>query len=465
MKLLTIPVATALVAGSLSAAAPAAEKRAGTDTTTVHLAQCSGTPGLFGGGLLYGITGTNQPPQSYYSELKINYQSSGGAQFDPSPGGFATSASSYNFRFSTVVDAFKRIQANRGVLIIKMADLWGADETTNNSFPFPGDNGDWSKYDAFLQQIIADVRKNGMANSYTTQLELWNEPDINFGGRPQAQFNEMWVRGVNTLRKAFPQGGTFLPLVGPSTANNPGSRNGWWDSFLGYVQGHGGTSAQPDVWNWHLEENGVSNDPIPPAQALPGYVQSYGLNTGLGLQNNEYGVRDQQKPSYSAWFFARYERLRINGLRGNWEGGAKLNDLMADLLIKNGDGSYSTNGEYVAHRYYAQEMTAQGLAPCSTTSGKSVDSFAVAGQNNVRALLGSQFYTGTANFAFDGVNKYFGSARSVKASVYRVPHNNGAAVTAGALVSTRSYNVVNNAVTVPINADNGNDAWYVDLHL
>lgn len=127
-----------------------------------------------------------------YSDLKINYQSSGGAQFDASPAGYATSMSSYNLRFKTVVDAFKRIRQNNGVLIVKMADLWGADETTNNSFLFPGDNGDWTKYDAFIQQVISDVKANGMANSYTTQLELWNEPDINFGGRPQSVSVPLW---------------------------------------------------------------------------------------------------------------------------------------------------------------------------------------------------------------------------------------------------------------------------------
>ena len=67
-----------------------------------------------------------------------------------------------------------------------MADLWGADETTGTGFAFPGDNGDWTTYDAFIARFISDLKANGMANSFTTQLELWNEPDINFGGRPQS---------------------------------------------------------------------------------------------------------------------------------------------------------------------------------------------------------------------------------------------------------------------------------------
>lgn len=121
----------------------------------------------------------------------------------------------------------------------------------------------------------------------------------------------MFIRGVKALRAAFPSKGTFLPLVGPSTANNPGTKNDWWNSFLAALKAGGGTSVQPDVWNWHMEGGG-NNDPIPPAQALPGYVQGYGLTTGIGLQNNEFGVLNQQKPSYSAWFMSRYERLKFN---------------------------------------------------------------------------------------------------------------------------------------------------------
>lgn len=230
-------------------------KRAG-DTTTVNLNQCSGSPQLFGQGVLYGMSGTGAPLQQYITELKVNYESNGGAQSDASPAGYATSINSYNYRFQQVLNAYKRIRANNGVLIVKMADLWGADETTNNSFKFPGDNGDWTTYDNFINQMISDLKANGMANSYSTQLELWNEPDINFGGRPQSQFNAMFVRGTKALRAAFPKGGAFLPLVGPSSATPPANGQGFWQSFLGYLQSNGGQAYQPDVWNWHMEGGG-----------------------------------------------------------------------------------------------------------------------------------------------------------------------------------------------------------------
>lgn len=300
-----------LTAAAMSMGSPVSHVKRDTDITTVHLDQCTGTPQHWSQGILYGMTGNNTPPQFYINDIGVNYESAGGAQVDAQPAGYASSMASYDRRFASLVEAYQRIKAANGVLIVKFADLWGADETTKSDFLWPGDNGDWTKYDAFLQQVFSDLRSNGMANAYSTQLEVWNEPDINFGGRPQSQFNEMWVRTVKAMRAEYgSNSGTFLPIVGPSTAGRPLS-NSWWDDFLSYLQQNGGTSVQPDVWNWHLEE-GNNNDPIPPAQNLPGYVQGYGLTTGLGLQNNEFGTRPQQVPSYNAWFKARYERLKFN---------------------------------------------------------------------------------------------------------------------------------------------------------
>ena len=196
---------------------------------------------------------------------------------------------------------------------LKLADLWGADETTGNNFPFPGDNGDWSKWTSFLQQIVTDLKTNGMANAYTTQLECWNEPDINFGGRPQAQFNEAFVRCTKALRAAFPKSGpSFLPVNGPATASRPDPSNGWWQSFATYIKNNGGTAVQPDVWTWHLEENN-NNDPIYSSQYLNSWLPGYGLNNGIGYQVSEYSIRSQQVPSWQAWFKARFERVKFNG--------------------------------------------------------------------------------------------------------------------------------------------------------
>ncbi|GAC96570.1 glycoside hydrolase [Pseudozyma hubeiensis SY62] len=451
-------IATAATTVVLATASPIAKRAS--DTTTVHLNQCSGSPAHFAQGVLYGVNGTS-PPQSYITDLGINYLSEGGAQIDSQPSGYAASMASYQRRFNQLLGAYQRMRAVGGVTIAKMADLYGADETTNNSFVWPGDNGDWTKWDAFVQQLISDIRANGMTAAYVLQLEPWNEPDINFGGRDQSQFNELWRRTTVALRNAFgPNSGNYLPIVGPSTAGNPGYNNGWWNSWLSSIQSNGGTAIQPDVYNWHME-GGLPNDPIPPAQALPAYVKNYGLTTGIGVQNNEFGVPAQQNPGWGAWFHARYERLKFNALRGNWASGAALLDCLAGLLIKNSDGSYSTTGEYQMYKYYKN----MNGAPCSTDSGSSIDSYAVGSTNNVTALVGSQGYTGTWNVNFQNINSYFGSATSVKADLIFLPYNSGHAVSGWQTnYTSQTVPVSNNAATVSFNVGNGNDAYAIRLH-
>lgn len=85
-------------------------KRA-TDTTSISLNTCSGSPQLFAQGILYGLgVDPNTPPQFYMDDLKINYEAAGGAQTSKSPGGYAVNMTDYNYRFSTSVTAWKRIR-------------------------------------------------------------------------------------------------------------------------------------------------------------------------------------------------------------------------------------------------------------------------------------------------------------------------------------------------------------------
>lgn len=108
----------------------------------------------------------------------------------------------------------------------------------------------------------------------------------------------MYVRGSQLLRKAFPKdSGHFLPLVGPSSANEPSPQNAWFNNFLKAMQKS--KSAAPDYWNWHLEGGG-NNDPVASTATMRQLLQQYGLGEGLGSQNNEYGSRVQQRPGYGA---------------------------------------------------------------------------------------------------------------------------------------------------------------------
>lgn len=56
-----------------------------------------------------------------------------------------------------------------------MSDLWGADGTQLSTGPWPGDSGSYTEYDAYLTQLVADLKANGMTTNI--KLLIWNEPD------------------------------------------------------------------------------------------------------------------------------------------------------------------------------------------------------------------------------------------------------------------------------------------------
>lgn len=135
---------------------------------------------------------------------------------------------------------------------------------------------------------------------------------------------------------------------------------------------------------------------------------------------------------------------------------------MANLLIRNADGSYATTGEYQAALYYAD----MGGAPCSTTAGTSIDAYATAAQNNATALVGSQFYTGTVDVVFANVAARFGGATALKASIFNIPYDNGGVVNGWTLSSTQSnVTVSGDRARVSFVAGNGDDAWAVQLSI
>lgn len=152
-------------------------------------------------------------------------------------------------------------------------------------------------------------------------------------------------------------------------------------------------------------------------------------------------------------------RPRLSSLRGNWASGSQLNDLMAQLLIKNGDGSYSTTGDYQVWKYYAD----MGNAPCQTTEGNLVDSYATAGEGVATALVGSQAYTGPVNVVFNDIDSKFGGATQLQAKLIRLPYNGGGEVTGVTTAQTLTVNVENNSATVTFDADVAEDGWAVEL--
>ena len=96
------------------------------------------------------------PPDQYFTDVKFRYMRAGGAQLD-SPGGWVSGR--YDRRWNSTRAQLLRTRSLGGEFILLPHDLWGADGTAISRFP--GDNGNWTDYDAFLTRLIDDVRATG----------------------------------------------------------------------------------------------------------------------------------------------------------------------------------------------------------------------------------------------------------------------------------------------------------------
>jgi hypothetical protein len=276
-------------------------------------------------------------------------------------------------------------------------DLYGADSTQNSSTPYPGDDGDWTYYDAYLTQVFSDMQANSMIEGLV--WDTWNEPDLGtvFWGRSQEQYLEMWGRTYAKVKETFPG----MIISGPSSSSEPGTNNGWYTNFASFVKSNG---TEPDQWSWHMETGGDSsmNRASAGQQAV---ITQYGLTGGSTPANiNEYAVFDEQVAANAAWWIAQLERANAYGLRGNWLSTTQLHDFMASLLSKPGapdqysatGTGYYPNGEWQVYKYYATNMTGTRVAT-DASSDLALDVYATydTEQNKARILVGTRQVTGT----------------------------------------------------------------------
>ncbi|KAJ6471623.1 glycoside hydrolase family 39 protein [Mycena vitilis] len=374
-----------LLAGLTSAAVVDLESRqTAAQITTVDLSVNWGTPVHRASGVLYGVPNTkNQIPSSFYTGMGFNYLSAGGAQFTGATGWIF---GGYTARFQNVLSNFQTARQFNAQFILKMSDLWGTDGTQGSNGVYPGANGDFTEYDAYLTQLVKDLKANGMTTNI--KLLIWNEPDLTiFWNAPQAQYFATWSHAVKFLRTNLPG----VPIAGPALANMPSSSNTWWTGFLTRAKADG---TAPDVYTWHHEGSStdINNDLQTSQPAMVNLLNSFGLTIGEFIID-EYANVGEQNPSSAAWWIARFERFNMSGLRGNWLSGANLQDYLSGLLWKSGS-TYFANGEWQVYNYYATSMTGHRVATTGSTD-RLMDNFAVVGTNIVRILVGGRLVTGT----------------------------------------------------------------------
>ncbi|MCD9875677.1 RICIN domain-containing protein [Streptomyces guryensis] len=431
-----------LLAALATTLVPAGPSQAADTGVTVDFATAGGAPTYRASGTLYGMTPDGSLPQDhFFKDIKWKFERAGGAQLNS--GGYGTSLAAYQTRWNATLAQYKRTKALGGTFILLPHDLWGADSTTSQAFP--GDNGDWTKFDAFVNQLFSDVKASNM----TVQWDLWNEPNgQGFWPRPESQYLQMWSRFYAAVRANFP--GQLI--VGPSYSQNP-ENNTWWQAFMPYVKAN---NAVPDIWSWHAEDG----DPVADAAAMDSLLATYGLTNTRPYQINEYAKKTMQSPGGGAWYISRLERAGVDGLRGNWASGTALHDYEANLLTKNSSGQYLPRGEWFMYRYYgSQTGNVVNLVP-----GTSTDGFATKDNTakNAKILIGSNGNTGNVTVNLNRLDTTSVVENGqVRAVVQRIPNGNG--VAGPTTISDTNLTVGNNAASVTLPYTNATDGYTITL--
>ncbi|MET9000151.1 RICIN domain-containing protein [Amycolatopsis sp. NPDC004169] len=439
-------LAAFLVAGALtgaSAVALAEPARAADESVSVDFSVAGSSPTYRASGWIYGMTeNAANPPDHFFRDVNFQAMRAGGAQLD-SPGGWVSGK--YDRRWNATRAQLLRTRSLGGQFVLLVHDLWGAD-----GYPisrFPGDNGDWSDYDAFLTRLINDVRATGAP----VEWDLWNEPNITtFWNRPQSQYFAMWQRAYQRVRSAFPA----QAIVGPSLAGVPSTGTSWWTQYLDFVRG---SNTVPDIVSWHS----LPGDPVANVAAADSSLGARGIAHPRPYQINEYGASNEQNPGDGSWYIARLERAGADGLRANWASGGNLHNDLGNLLVRNSTGRYLPKGEWWAYRFYGSQ-TGQIV---SSKPSPAYDPFATKAAGVAKVLVGGGGTTGNVSVALQRLDATSGIVQNnqVRIVVQQIPFNGGAAVAGPVTIRDSVVAVSGNAVTVTVPHASVDDALSVTL--
>lgn len=129
---------------------------------------------------------------------------------------------------------YERIKGFGGTLTMVVSDGWGYTGTE-----WPGDNGDWTKWEKLVSNYV-DTILNNKLNIY---YDIWNESNYErYWPRSEDRFLETWRRAVLKIREKQPD----AIIVGPSyTKEFPYSKI---TDFLLYAKKH---NVLPTALSWH----------------------------------------------------------------------------------------------------------------------------------------------------------------------------------------------------------------------
>ncbi|KAH8798622.1 glycoside hydrolase superfamily [Xylogone sp. PMI_703] len=387
------------------------ERQSSAGTATVNLAQHNGPPRALGSGFIYGwpdnsISAQTLIPSYLVKDIKFGANRAGGAQI-AAPGWAYDGYDGYIGRFNSSLSNYRSTREYGGEFILLPHDLWGAQGGANSETPFPGDNGNWTEMEIFLNQVIKDLKANNMLDGLI--IDLWNEPDgSGFWARPWSQYLEYFNRATKIVRAELPR----TLISGPSMANSPSLDNTNWQTWMASIAGN---DTVPDHYSWH-QIGSWEREPdttVPDFNTLRG---TYGLPT-RPIDVNEYAWPSEQNPGNAVYYLAQFERHDIRALRANWGSGPGLHNWMANLVYST-NGTYYPNGEWQVYKYYAH-MTGNRVAT-TASSDLLFDVFATTSGNIAKVLAGTRTVQSPYDISISGLSR-LGLPRqgTIKVHTYR----------------------------------------------
>jgi hypothetical protein len=405
------------------------------DAVTLDMAVTEGPPTYLASGFIYGISQDGlQPPTALLSDIKVK-------GFRAGRGSGGCGEANWKAHWKVIKAYYSRAKELGVPMLMLMSDDY------QYSCPLPGDGGDWTTFDSFLDQLIDSVKANGMTGT-DVRWELWNESDYapTFWSGTPAQWLDTWKHEYQHVRAALPS----AVIEGPSFASGAGGSS--MSSFLDYAKTN---NVIPDILNWH--EAGGGGDPQADLATATRALSTRGITGVKNFDINEYGSQTEQNPGHSAWFLARFDRAGIQGMRSNWSGAPGFFANMGDLVTTN----WAPNSQYWIYKRYADQT---GLR-INTTAGTQVDALGyedMAAAKSIIVVGNRGGSTGSVNVVIKNVPSWLQSGGTTKVLVEKMPTGSGA-LSAPAVVSNASAVVTCNTLIVTLDWATATDGYVVTL--
>lgn len=200
-----------------------------------------------------------------------------------------------------------RLTSSYGLQFLNSGDHNWYDIDVDTPGKWPGDNGDWSRWEGYLEELYRRVNEKG----YTVVYDIWNEPDTasnSFWPRPYEKYLEVYRRGVIKLRQLDPN----VVVMGPSYT---GYREKMLEEWLLWVKEN---DVLPDILCWHFPE---------PQQIVHqvNHVKQFMAEHNIDIDKISIAEMilgsNKFNPSRAVLLFANLERcgpIVINAAKGCW---------------------------------------------------------------------------------------------------------------------------------------------------